>query len=284
MQHCKVRRLAGFMFFFALILPFLAHAAGTPTITSISGALTNGNTITVNGSNFIQMNTANWIPFFQNNPNASNFGGASPAADGYSTQGPKGGVYDTSFYLMGTQSMRFDISGVSTTCPQDNLFNYNAILSGGGDAQDLWIRAYVAYNSADNLWIANQAQDVYVRGGMDRGNMSMSLRTGRRFRARWRQTMTACPIAQIYRAGRSRTGGGTVWKYIGRQLLLLMCTRDGSTGSRFSTPILKPRVVSQPSFSVLSMAAAQHRDFLSVIGLTASRSPRRGYILPRRFR
>jgi uncharacterized membrane protein YgcG len=152
------------MFFLALILPFLAHAAGTPTITSISGDLTNGNIITVNGGNFIQMNTTNWIPFFQNNPNASNFGGASPAADGYSTQGPQGGVYDTSFYLMGTQSMRFDISGVSTTCPQDNLFSYNAILSGGGDAQDLWIRAYVAYDSADNLWIANQLKMFMCEG------------------------------------------------------------------------------------------------------------------------
>ncbi len=164
MQHGKIRRLAGLMLFLAIILPFMAHAAGTPTITSISGALTNGNTVAINGSNFIQMNTANWIPFFQNNPNASNFGGASPAADGYSTQGPQGGVYDTSFYIMGKQSMRFDVSGGSTTCPQDNLFNYNAILTGGGDAQDLWIRAYVAYNSANNLWFANQDKMFMCEG------------------------------------------------------------------------------------------------------------------------
>ncbi len=164
MQPCKVGRLAGYMSFLALILPFMAHAAGTPQITSLSGALTNGNTITVNGGNFIQMNMANWIPFFQNNPTASNFGGASPEADGYSTQGPQGGVYDTSFYLMGTQSMRFDVSGDSTTCPQDNLFSYNAILSGGGDAQDLWIRAYVAYNSADGLWFANQDKMFMCEG------------------------------------------------------------------------------------------------------------------------
>ena len=164
MQHGKIRRLAGLMLCLALILPILAHAAGTPTITGISGALTNGNTVAINGSNFVQTNTANWIPFFQNNPNASNFGGASPAADGYSTQGPKGGVYDTSFYVMGKQSMRFDVNGASATCPQDNLFSYNAILSGGGDGQDLWIRAYVAYNSADNLWFANQDKMFMCEG------------------------------------------------------------------------------------------------------------------------
>ena len=66
--------------------------------------------------------------------------------------GPKGGVYDTSMKLLGNQSMKFDVSGGGSTCPQDNLMSYNAITTGSGDANDLWYRFYVAYNSANNAW------------------------------------------------------------------------------------------------------------------------------------
>ncbi len=162
MQHGKGWRLTGFLLFCALMAPFVAQAA-TPTIASVNGNMTNGSTITVNGSNLVSENTASWISFFQSHPSASNFAGASPSADGYGAIGPKGGTYVTNKTLLGNQSMYFPVSGASTGAT-NMLANYNAINTGGGDSQDLWFRFYVAWNSANNLWPNDHIKMIDCQG------------------------------------------------------------------------------------------------------------------------
>ena len=151
MQHRKVGLLAGFLLFLVLAIPLSAIAA-TPQISSVAGNMTNGSTITVYGSNLVEENTTNWIPFFHTYPNASSFEGASPAADGYNQLGPTGGTYVSNMKLLGNQSINFPVSGVSTVPGPNQLANYNCIGTGGAAGQDLWFRFYVAWDSSGNLW------------------------------------------------------------------------------------------------------------------------------------
>ena len=159
MQQFKSRVLAGFFLFFALTTALPAIAA-TPQISSVAGNMTNGDTVTVYGSNLVDENTTNWILFFQNNPNASSFEGASPAADGYSQMGPTGGTYVANMKLLGNQSINFPVSLASTGPGPNQLTNYNAIETGGPDGQDLWFRFYVAWDSPCNLWPTNHIKMI----------------------------------------------------------------------------------------------------------------------------
>lgn len=122
-----------------LCLPALSLAT-PPTVTSTSGTVASGQTLTVNGSFLMDEDRTNWASSFTNNPNTSSFEGATPSADGYSAIGPSGGAYDTNVKLHGAKSIKFDTAGVHSS----NLGDYNSI---AGGTQDRWVRVYSRWNS-----------------------------------------------------------------------------------------------------------------------------------------
>lgn len=125
-------------------LPAVTFAA-TPTIPSVTGIVQTGQTLTIAGSGLNDETKSNWDSFFTTNASAWSFEGSSPGADGYGAIGPIGGTYDPTVKLLGNQSMKFHVQGASTDL-YNQLGNYNAINPSGGDASDLWYRAYVRWN------------------------------------------------------------------------------------------------------------------------------------------
>ena len=129
-------------------LPTLAFAV-TPTITSVSGSVQTGQTLTIAGSSMVQENRSNWDPLFTNNPNASGFEGSSLIADGYQS-GCRNATYDNSVRLMGNQSLRLHDSGAHTVDTKGGCaFQYiiQASISGNSWPADVYYRVYSRWNN-----------------------------------------------------------------------------------------------------------------------------------------
>ncbi|MHC4396765.1 MAG: fibronectin type III domain-containing protein [Planctomycetota bacterium] len=141
-----------------------AGPVGGPQISSLSGTVAQGNTITISGSNMVDEDRTDWDVFFSNNPNASGFEGANPSADGYSAIGPSGGTYVTDAKVLGSQSIRFHVEGASSNCPIDNLMEYNAINPEGGDTGDLYYRLYARWNTVDDSWPTSHIKMIDCQG------------------------------------------------------------------------------------------------------------------------
>jgi len=138
-------------------------AASAPTISSVSGTVQTGQTLTVVGNSLNDEAKSNWDSFFVNNPNAWSFEGSTPSADGYGGIGPSGGAYDTSVKILGNKSMRFSAQGASSNCPTGNLANYNAINPAGGDANEYWVRGYVRWNASGG-WPSSHIKMIDIQG------------------------------------------------------------------------------------------------------------------------
>lgn len=145
-------------------VPSLVIAA-TPAITSVSGAVQTGQTLTITGTNMVNENRTNWDPFFINNANASSFEGANPTADGYNDGGPFGGTYDGSVKVLGNKSMRFHTQGASGNCPSGNLDDANSMDPAGGDSNDLWIRFYARWSLNGGGWPTSHIKMIDSQGG-----------------------------------------------------------------------------------------------------------------------
>ena len=124
-----------------------AAFATTPTIGSVSGTVSTGQTLTISGSNMVQEVTSGWGSNWTGGKGG--FEGSSPSADGFLNMGASGG-YDNSVKLMGNQSIKFHAAGTSDGTPAQNMFSYN--YTNESNQSDYWIRGYVRYNSASNLW------------------------------------------------------------------------------------------------------------------------------------
>src|SRR5271169_1052256 len=107
--------------------------ATTPTLSSVSGTIATGQTLTISGANMVNEDHTNWDSFFSTNPNASGFEGSSFTSDGYTA--PSGGVcnpgpsgrcypatYDSTVKLMGNQSVKFHLESVDNT--ETNVVSY----------------------------------------------------------------------------------------------------------------------------------------------------------------
>ena len=132
-----------------LMLPGFAFAA-MPTISNVSGTVATGQTLTINGTNFVQESKTDWHPFWTSG-SGYGFEGSSPSSDGYSADSNV--VYDSSVKLMGNKSIKFSAAGASSNCPTGNLVS-SAVVNMSGQT-DYWLRGYVRYNSANNLWASS---------------------------------------------------------------------------------------------------------------------------------
>jgi len=119
-----------------------------PTITSVSGTVQTGQTLTISGTSMVQEDRSNWDPLLANNPNASGFEGASYAADGW--EGGEAFSYVIDVKLMGSQSALSHHAGATIT--NHTNISYNSKLTIGGD---LYFRAYLRFKVASGIWADN---------------------------------------------------------------------------------------------------------------------------------
>ena len=146
-----------------LLLPSFTSAA-TPTISNVSGTVSNGQTLTISGSNMIQENKANWDGFFSEHSSAYGFEG-SRATDGYSEIGPSGGVYVSDVKLMGSKSIKFHSQG-AWPAGAGGLGDYAAVNPRGtSDSGDIWVRFYVRWNLLGGAWPTNYMKIMDSQGG-----------------------------------------------------------------------------------------------------------------------
>lgn len=151
---------------FALFILIRVSWATTPTISSVSGTVATGQTITITGTTMVDENRTNWDPFFAAHPNASSFEGVDHLADGYRCtdcpwnmwadgvpipyKGAPGRVwqprYVTSPRLMGNQSIRFHVEFIDT-----NLVNVisNTTFTHSLSPAGIWFRIYSMWDSND---------------------------------------------------------------------------------------------------------------------------------------
>ena len=116
--------------------------AATPAITNVVGAIENGQTLTINGTNMVDQIEGDF------SISSGGFEGSSYSADGWIKQGGDG-AYDSSVKLLGNKSFRSDIAGSGlTNCPIDNAFGDTLYRS-----MSRYVRLYVYFSSGFNtIW------------------------------------------------------------------------------------------------------------------------------------
>src|SRR5437879_6679830 len=147
-------------------LPTLAFAI-TPTITSVSGTVQSGLTLTITGSSMIQEDRTNWDPLFIINPNASGFEGLSPIADGYQTNGCP--AYTTAVKLMGSRSINMHNQGQHIRLPDGSGLascNWQWVIQASLPLttwQDVYLRSYSRWNNTS--WATHDVKYWWTQGG-----------------------------------------------------------------------------------------------------------------------
>ncbi|HCC04934.1 TPA: hypothetical protein DEP58_01345, partial [Patescibacteria group bacterium] len=149
-----------------LLLPSFTLAA-TPTISNVSGTVSNGQILTITGSNMVQEDKSNWDDFFDRHPStAYGFEGSTPTADGWNEIGGGGGRYDSSVKLLGNKSIKYHSQGAWPAGP-GGLGDYSAINPSvtNGDSGEIWVRFYVRYNLLGGAWPTNYMKLMDTQGG-----------------------------------------------------------------------------------------------------------------------
>ncbi len=152
----------------------LIHApdtfAATPTISSVSGTISSGQTITIAGANMVDENKTDWGSAYRTGTKYG-FEGSSYSADGYGEapdMNPQERAYDSDVYLMGAKSYRGRIYGNSSSCPTDNHSSglYTTLSSDGVSGQDIYVRLYSRWKStgSGSKWPTSHIKMLDVQG------------------------------------------------------------------------------------------------------------------------
>lgn len=120
----------------------------TTIISSVTGTVANGNSLTIAGTKLWDQVTTGWDSHWS--ASKAGFEGANPAADGYTPQDTNQ-TYDSTVKLMGSKSMKCVASGASDVNNKGgSYFDYITDLSLGTGANDCYYRTYVRWNA--NAW------------------------------------------------------------------------------------------------------------------------------------
>lgn len=146
-----------------ILLGTAASANAAPTISGVSGTVSDGNTLTITGSALLNQNTANWYY------TTGGFEGASLTVDGFQCDdtacdydntvnligNPSGGITSA-----GSQSYRGDYSfGGGATCPNGYQYHSSyANTTANGSGAVKYARIYQMWSSDVNVWEYNQYQ------------------------------------------------------------------------------------------------------------------------------
>lgn len=150
---------------------------GSISVSGVTGTVSNGNILTIAGSNLWAQANTNWDPFFKTaHVNASGFEGANPAADGYTVSGA-GQTYDSTVHLFGAKSMKCTDSGAHTSSSQGgSSFYFAPQISLGTGPDDAYWRSYVRWNA--NEWPNAVHKFWWMGGGATPVFLNMSPRGG----------------------------------------------------------------------------------------------------------
>lgn len=138
--------------------PGFAYAA-TPTISSVSGTVSSGQTLTISGSHMMDESNANWDSNFRSYSNMYGFEGTLGADGFYYGPGSPGNFevyYDTSTKLMGNKSLKMHVSGKSSCSP--NCGSAGMLTYPHDSASQQYWRFYARFNATNNIW-----PDVYTK-------------------------------------------------------------------------------------------------------------------------
>lgn len=128
--------------------------AATPVISSVSGQIQSGSTLTITGSNLTDENTSHFYSFSQ--PTSYGFEGTSPSSDGYAfSTGGSGSTagYDTTIKLSGAKSAKFHAQGYYGPSGYPDQFKAAGNLYFNGTVTtEMWVRQYVRYSLNGGAW------------------------------------------------------------------------------------------------------------------------------------
>jgi hypothetical protein len=182
-----MKRLVCPLFLLSAFMPILADAA-TPSLSSVSGAVSQGQLLTIIGASLTDENVSVFHPFFSGS--AYGFEGASPAAVGYTTNTDGSGStagYMTDVKLSGNNSIKFHAQGYYGPEGYPNQF------IAGGNAywgtpitNHLYVRQYVRYSLNSGVWPGMGPKMTWYEGT---GGIPYDLApepTGEAIPSRWR--------------------------------------------------------------------------------------------------
>ena len=146
----------------AFMLPPNSALAAAPTISSVTGTVATGQTLTITGTNMVQENTTNWINRFKTGSQYG-FEGTSPLSDNYcdANTADCGCGYDSTTKLMGSKSIKCSVSGASSWPGSGYIED--------GDAFDLSMnvhygRTYFRYTNTSGVWPDNAFKLLLIKG------------------------------------------------------------------------------------------------------------------------
>lgn len=127
-----------------LLFPLVAYSA-TPTISNVTGTVSDGEALTIIGTNMVQEITGDYTP------SAGGFEGANYSSDGWVDCINGDCAYDSSTAILGSKSFRSDISGSGgINCPTDNSFGDSTYRT-----MSRYVRMYVRFKSGFETYWAN---------------------------------------------------------------------------------------------------------------------------------
>jgi len=152
------------------VVPSFASAA-TPTISSVSGTVATGQTLTITGANMVNENTTNWIRNMGNSGSVldeayfngcsgslANAGVANCSGWRYSGASSNSAVIDTSNYILGNRSVRLN---ENTSCGSVTSCGATAVSHWAAMPSNFYASAYVKFNGN----FASQYQKFFLTVG-----------------------------------------------------------------------------------------------------------------------
>lgn len=129
----------------------------TPVISSVGGAISTGQVLTVTGTDMIAEVRTDYDAFFT--AQRSGFEGSSPQADGYDTnRSAPELLYDSTVKLRGSKSIRMLMQGVHLWPPGDGVqWGWPVVTANStwvSGPKDVYIRGYVRWNYYDSVTLA----------------------------------------------------------------------------------------------------------------------------------
>ncbi len=166
------RKIPSFILAVLLCPPALAFAA-TPTITSVSGTMQTGQTLTITGTNMMNEDMTNWTSFFTTNSAAAYYHTGSVVSGGfiddYNIDPPGSGYASDQKLISPTRCLKSTWSGASDGNNKLGGAWIDFIPPVGGSG-DIWTRAYIRTHTVGGWptqeqklwWFGNSPQPSFL--------------------------------------------------------------------------------------------------------------------------
>jgi len=159
-----------FTFIIIILLWPVVLFATTPSISEVTGTISQGQTLTISGATMVDEDKTNWGTAYKSGTKYG-FEGTSYTADGYGEapdSTPQDRGYDTDVKLMGSKSFKGRIYGNSSNCPTGN-HSCGLYVDDAPVNTDIYVRMYSRWNStgAGSVWPSSHIKMLDVQGTGD---------------------------------------------------------------------------------------------------------------------